>query len=87
MASVPKPQFEAVETQPLHSSVAENFSLVRGGPLYWLQVRLGALREERLWVARRALIAVLVCWLPLLILSLAQSERALPDYPAHLHPG
>ena len=72
MASLPKPHTDVVEMDGLGSSVAENFSLVRGGPLYWLQVRLGAVREERLWVALRALIVVLVCWLPLLILSLTQ---------------
>lgn len=56
----------------LHSSVADNFSLTRGGPLYRLQLRLGAAKEERIRVMRRALGAVLVTWLPLLLLSAAQ---------------
>ena len=56
----------------LHSSVAEAFSLTRGGPLYRLQLRLGAAKEERTQVARRALVAILVTWLPLLLLSAAQ---------------
>ena len=54
-----------------HSSLAENFSLTRGGPLHRLQVRLGAgLEHEQ--IVRRALLATLATWLPLLILSLAQ---------------
>jgi hypothetical protein len=72
MASLPKPQIEVVGTQGLRSSVAEKFSLIRGGPLYRLQVRLGAAGEENVTVARRVLILVSVCWLPLLILSFAQ---------------
>jgi len=56
----------------LHSSVADNFSLTRGGPLYRLQLRLGVAEEERIRVMRRALGVVLVTWLPLLLLSAAQ---------------
>jgi hypothetical protein len=56
----------------LHSSVADNFSLTRGGPLYRLQLRLGAAEEERIRVMQRALGIVLVTWLPLLLLSAAQ---------------
>jgi hypothetical protein len=55
-----------------HSSVAENFSLTGGGPLHRLQVRLGRARPERERVVRRAFLATLVTWLPLLILSLLQ---------------
>ena len=55
----------------MHSSLAENFSLTRGGPLHRLQVRLGArLEHER--IVRRATLAALVTWLPLLILSQVQ---------------
>jgi hypothetical protein len=67
---------KAARTPPavneLHSPVAEAFSLTRGGPLYRLQLRLGAAREERFQVVQRALIATLVTWLPLLLLSAAQ---------------
>ena len=56
----------------LHSTVTENFSLTRGGPFYRCQCRLGAAREERSHVARRAVLAVALTWLPLLLLSAAQ---------------
>jgi hypothetical protein len=55
-----------------HSSVAENFSLTRGGPLHRLQVRMGRARPERERVLRRTLLATLVTWLPLIIFSLMQ---------------
>jgi hypothetical protein len=71
MASVPKPQIEII-TSGGRSSLAENFSLIRGGPGYWLQVRLRLAEEGRYGIALRAAVLVLVCWLPLLILSLAQ---------------
>jgi hypothetical protein len=72
MASLPKSLIEVVATPGLRSPLAEKFSIIRGGPSYWLQVRLGATGEENVSVARRALILVSVCWLPLLILSLGQ---------------
>ena len=56
----------------LHSSVAEAFCLTRGGPLYRLQLRLDAAKDERTQVVRRALAATLLTWLPLLLLSAAQ---------------
>ena len=56
----------------LDSPVANQFSLTRGGPLYRLQRRLGADTVERIRVVRRALLATLITWLPLLILSLVQ---------------
>jgi hypothetical protein len=70
----------ATHTEPLtvpvvperHSSVADNFSLTRGGPLYRLQLRLGEAEEEGVRVMRRALVATLLTWLPLLLLSAAQ---------------
>ena len=51
------------------SSIAENFSITRGGPLHWLLVRLGQAGDGRLLVLRRALFVVLITWLPLLLLS------------------
>jgi hypothetical protein len=51
------------------SSIAEGFSITRGGPLHWLLVRLGQAGDGRRLVLRRALAAVLITWLPLLILS------------------
>jgi hypothetical protein len=55
-----------------HSTLAENFSLMRGGPLYRLQCRIGAATEERIQVAWRAFFAVALTWLPLLFLSAVQ---------------
>jgi hypothetical protein len=51
------------------SSVAEKFSITRGGPLHWLLVRLGQAGDGRRLVLRRALFVVLITWFPLLILS------------------
>jgi hypothetical protein len=51
------------------SSIAEGFSITRGGPLHWLLVRLGQAGDGRRLVLRRALAAVLITWLPLLIFS------------------
>ena len=56
----------------VRSSIAENFSITRGGPLHWLLVRLGQAGDGRRLVLRRALAVVLITWLPLLLLSLVQ---------------
>ena len=56
----------------IRSSIAEGFSITRGGPLHWLLVRLGHAGEERRRVVRRALVVVLITWLPLLLLSILQ---------------
>ena len=56
------------------SSLAENFSITGGGPLHRLLARLGYAGNERQPIVRRALLAVLITWLPLLILSLMQGE-------------
>jgi hypothetical protein len=61
------------------SSIAEDFSITRGGPLHWLLVRLGHAGEERGRVVRRALVVVLITWLPLLLLSLMQGLAWGPD--------
>src|ERR1700678_1744601 len=54
------------------SSIAEGFSITRGGPLHWLLVRLGQAGDGRRLVLRRALALVLITWVPLLLLSLVQ---------------
>src|SRR5271170_7850467 len=54
------------------SSVAEDFSITKGGPLHWFLVRLGHAGDERRLVFRRALGTILITWLPLLVLSLMQ---------------
>ncbi len=63
----------------LHSSVAEAFCLTRGGPLYRLQLRLDAAKDERTQVVRRALAATLLTWLPLLPLTLGNGKRLFPN--------
>jgi hypothetical protein len=56
----------------VRSSIAEGFSITKGGPLHWLLVRLGHAGDERRLVLRRALAVILITWLPLLLLSLVQ---------------
>ena len=56
----------------VRSSIAENFSITKGGPLHWLLVLLGHAGDGRRLVLRRALAAVLIAWFPLLLLSLIQ---------------
>jgi hypothetical protein len=60
--------------EPLISATAERFSFIFGGPLHRLQVHFGYARQERARVARRALFLVGLCWLPLLLLSMAQGQ-------------
>lgn len=56
------------------SSVAENFSITCGGPLHWLLVRIGYAGNDRQLVVRRALLAVLITWLPLLVFSMMRGQ-------------
>src|SRR5208283_3944430 len=65
-----------VETK---SSPVENFSITRGGPVHWLLARLGHAGDERQLVVRRALLAVLITWLPLLVLALVQGQAFGPE--------
>jgi len=46
--------------------------LTEGGPTYRIEKRLGLVREESPHILRRALLAVLVTWVPLLALSALQ---------------
>jgi hypothetical protein len=50
----------------------EGFSIVDGGPLYRIQLRLGLMEREAPHIVKRAVVFALVAWLPLLILSAAQ---------------
>ena len=50
-------------------SSTATFSLVTGGPSYRLQQRLGLIKPESPYLARRAALSVLVTWFPMLILS------------------
>ncbi len=45
------------------------FSIIEGGPLHRLQLRLGLMKDQAPQVVRRAVTFALVAWLPLLILS------------------
>ena len=54
-----------------------DFSLVQGGPMYRLWLRLGLASDPIGLVRRRILLAVLLAWLPLLLLS-AVEGRAWP---------
>jgi hypothetical protein len=53
-------------------SSAANFSLTQGGPSYRLEQRLEEGEDNLTRVRHRALGAVLIAWLPLLLLALAQ---------------
>ena len=44
------------------------------GALHWLLVRLGFAGDERQLVVRRALLAVLITWLPLFVLSVMAGQ-------------
>lgn len=56
------------------STLADNFSLIRGGPLHGFLVRLARPGDERRRVIHMALVVALITWLPLLVLSLVQGE-------------
>src|ERR1700747_3640077 len=61
-------------TTPVLSQEPPDFSLVLGGPLYQL-LRRARLTGPTLELAyRRAAIFVLLCWVPLAVLSLAQAH-------------
>src|SRR5262252_10837914 len=51
---------------------AKRLSVVEGGPLDRLQVRLGLMTLQKPRILRRAFVFALVAWLPLLILSALQ---------------
>jgi len=55
-------------------SLAEDFSLTRGGPMHRVLVLLGNAGDERQRVVRRALAIALITWLPLLVLSLLHGD-------------
>jgi hypothetical protein len=48
------------------------FSIIEGGPLHRLQLRLGLVKDQAPRIVRRAVVFALVAWLPLLILSALQ---------------
>jgi hypothetical protein len=56
------------------SRVADQFSLVQGGPIYRLQAAIGLAIPDRSGVVKRALLTTLITWFPLLLLSLLQGR-------------
>jgi hypothetical protein len=58
----------------LESSIAKNFSITRGGPLHRLAARLGHAGHERRFGVRRTLLAVLIMWVPLFVLSVIEGD-------------
>lgn len=60
-----------VEARPLPGIAKEgqDFSLVLGGPLYQLYLRIGLALPALELVARRIVVISSICWLPLLLLS------------------
>lgn len=56
------------------------FSFNRQGPFYRLQLRLGLLTDTNLAAARRAVIFVLLAWLPALLLAVLQGLALNPQH-------
>jgi hypothetical protein len=50
------------------------FLLTDGGPTYLIQRRLGLIRKDSPLIVRRALLAVLFTWIPLLVLAALQHD-------------
>jgi hypothetical protein len=50
------------------------FLLMRGGPLFNIQKRLGLIKEDAFLTKRRALVVALLTWVPLLLLSALQGR-------------
>jgi len=67
-----RPTFDSSRFKQSESakSTAENFSIVVGGPVYDLLLRLGFVRQSLPNVSRRIVAVVAVTWVPLLVLSL-----------------
>ena len=61
----------ALGTQPPVVPQAPDFSLVLGGPLYQMYLRSGLIRPTADLVGRRILAFIVVAWLPLAVLTLA----------------
>jgi hypothetical protein len=69
---IPKPdELENAELDEGRPQTESDFSLTLGGPLYQLYIRAGLAREPLELLLRRATVIPLICWLPLLVLSVA----------------
>jgi len=60
------------------SSTALSFALFDGGPFYRLQQRLGLVRDEQRRIGFRVLVAVLISWVPLVVLAAVQGVAVGP---------
>src|ERR1700739_4682756 len=56
------------------SSIVDGFSLIEGGPIYRFQRAIRMAMPDRSGVAKRALLTILVTWIPLLLLALLQGR-------------
>ena len=54
--------------------IARPFLLMEGGPLFNIQKRVGLIKHNAPFLKRRALLAALLTWLPLLVLSAIQGR-------------
>ncbi len=59
---------------------SQPFLLMEGGPFFNLQKRFGLIKEKSARIKRRALMAALITWLPLVVLAVVQ-QRALGHVP------
>jgi hypothetical protein len=57
------------------------FLLVDGGPTYLIQKRIGLIRQDSPLIVRRAVLAILFTWVPLLILAALQHHTTGNDIP------
>jgi len=65
---------EVTNMARVSSAVAKNFSITDGGPMHRLLSHLDHTVNERRLVVRRAVAAVIITWLPLLLLSMMQAS-------------
>src|SRR5947208_10224746 len=78
---IPKPDEQAKpETPEGQQQIESDFSLTLGGPLYQLYIRTRLAREPLELLVRRALVIPLICWVPLLLLSV-EAGHALGGAP------
>jgi hypothetical protein len=70
-SNVPMAESTSYETG---SRIVDHFSVVEGGPIYRFQLAIGMALRNRSGLVKRALLTILITWLPLLLLSLAQDR-------------
>jgi hypothetical protein len=82
--ATPKSQAES----PQDVAVDRRISLVRGGPFYRAQEAIRLLDANRWNLGRRITLAIVVCWVPLVLITLLLNPHAikglLSDYPVNV---